>query len=731
MAAMAELKHRRDSKRRSRRSVPTTVRRIVLVGAMCEVLALVAGRAFDDIVWELLLVPPIVTGVGLFAYRRRVIERVGLLSVAVVVATAVAGFLTGAAASALVTGPFTGLKRLLTAEWPSPLDPRIIVAVALLLAVVTAVAVELAGRPQLHLAPLVAVILGFTGAMAISAPVHPTLSTSVALGILALVLMMLRPGDDARGRARTLGGDRPLLLVIAAIALSAVLVTGAIAWSDRADPRETNAAEATATILDPVEETVALRDAEPPVDLFRITDRSTLIGPALPARWRLQALDVYDGQRWTPGITVRPIGSTLGLNTTQRADVAPPIQFDVELLSDDIDLVPLPGQPLSVDTGSSTGVETDLDRTVVRLRQPARSGLTIHASSDVAPGPAASRVGTVATRQIDEISRGFTQTATDLAGQGTVLERLHSIEREMHDNWLLDSNAPGSGQQLKLIQHFVDDTKRGTAEQFVTAFVLMARSLGVEARVATGFLVPPDELRAPLALRSTSAAVWPEVELVGQGWLAFDPVPAAETTDAESPPPPPAAQSPAAVQPPIPPPTDRASEEPVATPQEPSGASDWEAVRTWLMRGSVVAGLALLPLLVGVGGIVGMKWSRRRRRLRADDPARRITGAWANTTDSLVDAGLTIAPAWTNERIADEGTGIAPAAPHEMRRLATTATAITFGDETEDAHRADDAIATSRTVDLAILASRTRWQRIRWRLSLRSLRKATRSPVIA
>jgi hypothetical protein len=729
---MAELTpRRRDSRRRSGRTFPTTVVRILVVGAMCVVLGLIAGRAFDEIVWELLLVSPIVTGVGVFAYRRRAIERAALFVVAVVVATLVVGLLTGASTTELVTGPFTGVKRMLTAEWPSPLDPRIIVAIAFMLAVVTAAAVELAGRPRLHLAPLAAVIIGFTGAMAISAPVHPTMATSVALGVLTLVLMMLRPGDDSRARARTLGGDRPLLLVLAAIVLAAVLVTGAIAWSDRADPRKTEAAEATAAVLDPVEETVALREADPPVDLFRITDRSTLIGPALPARWRLQALDVYDGQRWTPGITVRPIGATLGLNTTQRADVAPPIEFDVELLSDDIALVPLPGQPLSVDTDSSTGVETDLERTVVKLSQPPRAGLTIRASADVGPGPAAARAGIVATRQVDEISRSFTRTATDMAGSGTVLEQLRAIEAEMRDTWLLDRDAPGSGQQLKLIQHFVDDTKRGTDEQFVTAFVLLARSLGVDARVATGFVVPPDELESPLDLRSTSAAVWPEVKLVGQGWLAFDPVPAEETTDAASPPPPPAAQSPAAVQPPIPPPTERADDELATTPAEQPGTDDWETVRTWAARGAVVAGLAMLPILVGVGGILGMKWSRRRRRLRANEPARRITGAWANTTDSLVDAGLTIQPAWTNDRIAEEGSAVAPAAPHEMRRLAATATAITFGDEPEATPRADDAIATSRTVDLAILADRTRWQRVRWRLSLRSLRKATRSPVVA
>ncbi len=85
----------------------------------------------------------------------------------------------------------------------------------------------------------------------------------------------------------------------------------------------------------------------------------------------------------------------------------------------------------------------------------------------------------------------------------------------------------------------------------------------------------------------------------------------------------------------------------------------------------------------------------------------RISGAWANTTDSLVDAGLAIAPAWTNERIAEQGTAIAPTVPHEMQRLATTATAITFGHADESWDRVDDAVAAWRAVDGSILADRT------------------------
>ena len=152
-------------------------------------------------------------------------------------------------------------------------------------------------------------------------------------------------------------------------------------------------------------------------------------------------------------------------------------------------------------------------------------------------------------------------------------------------------------------------------------------------------------------------------------------------------------------------------------------------MRAWLARAALVAGLAILPFVLVIGTILGLKWRRRRRRLRAAEPGRRISGAWANTTDSLIDAGLTIRAAWTNDEIAAQSVDVAPALPHETRRLAAAATAVTFGGDPTSWGRVDDALAISRSVDIAIRSERTLWQRLRWRLSLRSLRPTTRSPV--
>ena len=261
----------------------------------------------------------------------------------------------------------------------------------------------------------------------------------------------------------------------------------------------------------------------------------------------------------------------------------------------------------------------------------------------------------------------------------------------------------------------------------MTGFVLLARSLGADARIAAGFVVPPGA--EPAVVRTDHAGVWPEVRLTNGDWLALDPVPTSEAIDADEPPPPPDAQTPAAAQPPIAPPVDDPDRDDDAV-AEPSDGDDG-TLRTWIARAALTAGVALGPILTVLAAIVVVKWKRRRRRAAASDPAMRVRGYWANATDSLVDAGLTIEAAWTDDTIATAAADVLDGPTHEARRLAAMATAVTFGSPSGPEARllADDAAASCAALDGVIRASRTRWERARWRLSLRSLRRPTRSPV--
>jgi hypothetical protein len=515
--------------------------RVVLVTAMMAVLAVVAGNIFDRQVWWLLMavaLPALVSiVVSNFASVVRFIS--ALLSIGTSVTIIV--FAVGGQASDVVDALTAGTQRLLSTDWPSPERPDLIGTVGLVLAVPTAVAADLAGRRDWHLLALTPIVASGVLVTALCAPSGAQMVWLIPVGLLAAIFATLRPmiGDDREiGAQRVwLRGERRLIPVVLLAGLVAAAVSVPTVLADRADPRRNEPAKQTAPLLDPIEATLALRALDPPADLYQLTTES---GINLPDRWRTAALNDYDGQRWTPALTLRPIGRRLTPDTSGM------FMFDLELLDDGLALVPFPSTPITI----NVPVETDSDRTVVRLTERIDPGDTIAVSSGPIITTADALATGIATRVIDDSVSSLTEFAETLAGDGTVLDQLRQIQSTMRDDWVLASNAPGAGLQRALLERFIRDTKRGTAEQFAAAYVLLARSLGVDARVATGFVGARSATGSALTLVSSDAAVWPEVGLLDGRWIAFDPVPPDEASDV-APPDEPAVQTPAAAQPPI------------------------------------------------------------------------------------------------------------------------------------------------------------------------------------
>jgi len=719
-------------RKRRRLDVGMEIVRMVAVAGMMVAVAVAAGNVFDRFEWSLLV--PVATAFGAvlagrwLPARLRAAISVALAVVAVAGGAVLVALIAGGTLSDAIPGVVEGPRRVLTTEWPSPTDPTVLATLAVLIGAATAIALDLARRTRLHLAPLGPVLACFVAVIASSAPVRPNWWLVGVLGVGAVALGLARHGERAATRVATLRGEVAVPIGLVAVAAAALAASGAVAFAGRADPRAVTEPQRSASLLRPLEETVGLRQADPPIDLFTVTDESPLIGQRMPVHWRTAALDTYDGQRWVPRVTVRPIGGQLGHESPAGGGRPDTVRYAIELLTERIDLVPLPGRPLELATDPALPIETDVDRIVVRLAAPAPVGTRLTLVAELAPTVGDISPAAIVPREVDEIAAGFTPIAAELAGQGDPLTRLQRLEHELR-SWQRDPAAPGSGQQLFLIERFVDDTRRGTPEQFVTAFVLLARSLGFDARVATGFAVDPTEAVSPLTVRSQHAAAWPEVNIADIGWLAFDPVPPTEAVGDDEPEPPQEAQTPAAAQPPVDPPAERGpDEEPEEEPAEET-AEGW-GVGAWIVRVTFAVGLTLLPFALAIGAILALKYARRQRRVRLADPAGRVRGAWANTTDALVDAGLLIEPSWTDDRIAAMGAPLVGNVPHELRRLAGLATAATFGPPVSPEVGAD-AHATERALETAIAERLTWWQRVRWRLSLRSLRPATRSPVVA
>jgi hypothetical protein len=154
----------------------------------------------------------------------------------------------------------------------------------------------------------------------------------------------------------------------------------------------------------------------------------------------------------------------------------------------------------------------------------------------------------------------------------------------------------------------------------------------------------------------------------------------------------------------------------------------WPTVKLWLMRGGLFSGLLLWPFVV-FAIVVTVRKLRRRRGLKAEDPARRVTTAWVLATDALVDAGATLQPSQTNAELVAAGVALQPTAASPLGRLQRHADAVTFATAPCDTGRAQDAVEQLRAVEQSIRTSSTRWWRWKWWFSTRSLRKGTQSPL--
>jgi transglutaminase-like putative cysteine protease len=76
------------------------------------------------------------------------------------------------------------------------------------------------------------------------------------------------------------------------------------------------------------------------------------------------------------------------------------------------------------------------------------------------------------------------------------------------------------------VDWFLFDTKVGYCEQFATAEVLLLRSLGVPARLATGYGTGSyDPILNQAIVRERDAHAWVEVWFADHGWVPFDPTP--------------------------------------------------------------------------------------------------------------------------------------------------------------------------------------------------------------
>ena len=486
-----------------------------------------------------------------------------------------------------------------------------------------------------------------------------------------------------------------------------------------------------------------LRDASPDEVLRFRTDRA-------PAPYlQLATLEDYDGTTW-----VRREGSEAPLDDgtamappfgPQLGELAAGFEVEVEIAGLDADWAPAPYPAIAVEGGEGRWFSARNDY-ALRIDGAGLPGQDYRVQSiaiDAEPEAIAARSGGTIPRGIlpdlelpDEIPQIILDTAnTVVGGATTALEQAWALQAYLRSDggFSYSTSTPDadSADGMAVVASFLE-RKSGFCVHFAAAMTVMARALGIPARIAIGYL--PGELvddgdGEHYSVSNRELHAWPQLYFAGAGWLAFEPTAGRGTPPGYSREPgTPAA--PQVVPRPAPAPSSAPTRDPLDVDQGGgvSGATSEDAaggaIRLGIWAGALVLVVALLLLPAAWRAL------RRRRRLRALASGGAPALAWAELTDTAADLGRPADPAQTPRAF---GARLAASMPPDARdpldALILEVERTAFGPPGHAAARGDLATL-ARSVLAGMVAQASRGQRLRARLAPRSLlgRRRVRRP---
>ncbi len=254
------------------------------------------------------------------------------------------------------------------------------------------------------------------------------------------------------------------------------------------------------------------------------------------------AYDRYDGRSWSAGsrhrrnlgligdgtFLVRPSGS--------RTPSGPSDQLRQDILLEALDTSVLFAAPFAESlSGEFAGVQADA-MTGLHVPYPASSRIRYSVTSrepritaDEQSARELDYANAVRDRylQLPELSPRVTELARRVAeGATTPYEKTAAVLQHLLNGYRysLDLETTASARP---IEDFLFARKTGYCEHYATAMVVMLRSLGIPARLVTGFLATEwNDFGGYYTVRQRDAHAWVEVYYPRSGWITLDPTPA-------------------------------------------------------------------------------------------------------------------------------------------------------------------------------------------------------------
>jgi transglutaminase-like putative cysteine protease len=528
----------------------------------------------------------------------------------------------------------SGWRRTLESTWPASPSPDLVAFVPVLVLLACLLGARVLQRSRLLALLPALVVAGLSQAYVTVTGVEAVLVGLALAGCFALVLLQW-PGDR--------GAWVRLVAALVAMAAGASSLGLTLPTATAVHLPKPSPPDAPTVLSNPLTE-VAARLRSPDTVVFTARANGSV------DRWPVIALDRFDGVTWTAAPKFQRLGRELPLD--------PHVTVPVRRQSADLALAEwslpwLPGQartlsvvddvPLLVDPASGALLAEQSRPSQYRITwaEP-----TVDAD-ELASAGVNSELGSGA--DLGEVPAGVDELARSIAGDVRPSFQLALVlEKYLRTNYKLATgeNLP-TGHGYPQLNHFLLRSKRGTSEQFAAAYVVMARLLGLPARLVVGFKQP--ETASPdgtYVIRNRDVLAWPEVAVTGVGWVPLDPTGAAASKGGGG-----LAGAAETVRKKLPSTKEIEREhqaEPTLPEPKTAATHDFPGWSVLLIVGAALVAVVVLWLV----GVPLLKAVRRQRRRRHG-----TLGAWAEARDLLRDHGIRVTPAATARDLARESDG--------------------------------------------------------------------------
>jgi TgpA N-terminal domain/Transglutaminase-like superfamily len=196
--------------------------------------------------------------------------------------------------------------------------------------------------------------------------------------------------------------------------------------------------------------------------------------------------------------------------------------------------LPMPYAPVSVKVASA-GRFTETPSLTVFSGTESISGLVYSVTSSV-PDPTVAQLETQAAvpaaimqdyGSYDGPDASKLKTMADSITAGVSSDPFQRAEA-LQDYFLSKftySLKPGLPNSSRWLLDFLTTDRRGSCQQFSWAFAVLARLLGIPARIAVGYTAGVQTSHGKWTVTTRDAHAWPEIYITNVGWVRFEPTP--------------------------------------------------------------------------------------------------------------------------------------------------------------------------------------------------------------